>query len=252
MNNLEYKYIWQLQVGAYETDFSGKLKPGGLLMYLQEAASRHAMQLGAGYGQMKEMGIYWVLSRMKVEIIKMPAMHEKATLVTWPKCFSGLFALRDFIMLDSDGEILAKATSAWLIIDMLTLRPRRPESTPLGFKRLENEHAIEEIPEKITPGSAVDNSLYIKVNYSDLDINDHVNNTRYIEWACDLLGKEFFEKYNITSIETNYLDQVKYNEELHIKNALKNAGECTISIENTSRNKQAFSAKINFTPIVSI
>ena len=41
-------------------------------------------------------------------------------------------------------------------------------------------------------------------SYFDLDVNQHVNNTRYADWACDALGVDLMRDYCLESMLINF------------------------------------------------
>ena len=42
------------------------------------------------------------------------------------------------------------------------------------------------------------------VRYSDIDLNGHLNNTKYIEYILDMKNSSFYKKKEIVSILINY------------------------------------------------
>ena len=55
-----------------------------------------------------------------------------------------------------------------------------------------------------------------KVKYSDIDTNKHMNNTRYIDWACDLIGLEFFEEHYFTSLDIYFKKEIAPNQNVDL------------------------------------
>ena len=54
------------------------------------------------------------------------------------------------------------------------------------------------------------------VRNSDLDLNGHVNNTRYAQWLLDSVSEESHRKYILTDYEINFLAETKQGEEISI------------------------------------
>ena len=49
---------------------------------------------------------------------------------------------------------------------------------------------------------------WIPVRYSDLDLNNHVNNASYVRWMLDSYPIEFHRRHRIHSLLVNFLAEV--------------------------------------------
>jgi hypothetical protein len=47
----------------------------------------------------------------------------------------------------------------------------------------------------------------VTVRYSDIDVNGHVNNSRYVGWIMDSYPVEFHRNHSVCSLEVNYLGE---------------------------------------------
>ena len=47
------------------------------------------------------------------------------------------------------------------------------------------------------------------MTYSELDLNGHVNNTRYLNWIDDLLPDTYHKKGSIRSIQLNFQKEIQ-------------------------------------------
>jgi len=212
--------IWkeEVKIKVFETDLTGKLKLSFLFNHFQEAAGNHAADLGVGYFQLKEKNLFWVLSRIKVNILRMPDWGEPLTITTWPKGIDKLFALRDFNFIDSIGNIIVSGTSCWLLIEINNYKLHKIEELGIYVPE-ENKlnHALSETLEKIKPLEVIHEVYQHKVTFNEIDIHQHVNNSHYADWIADSLNPEILEKPFIKSIQINFLEETKFGEEIEIK-----------------------------------
>lgn len=194
---------------TYETDTHGNMSIPALFNYLQDIASAHAAALHFGKDDLERNNRFWVLSRIFAEMDFMPGWDSEVIITTWPRGIEGIFALRDFEVSDISGKRIGGATSAWLMVDLTNRRPQRPGEllATLGVE-LPSKQSVGRNPEKIPPvETAGYSSLPFSVKYSDLDINLHVNNVRYIQWALDAYPLEFRMKNEMESVEVNYISE---------------------------------------------
>ncbi len=210
--------IWEesFKIHTYEVDLHNRLKVSSIFNFMQEAAGSHANNLKIGYEELLKEGLFWVLSRIRIELLELPGFGEEIKILTWPKGTNKLFALRDFLIYNSHEEILGKATTAWLIIDRKTKRPQKIEPFAERFVSIEDKHALEVVPAKIAVPRNKELIYEKKVGYTEIDVNDHVNNARYVEWIMDSFPKDVYEKNRLDLIQVNFLSESRLGEEIEI------------------------------------
>ena len=203
--------IWSepTTIRSYDVGFDGRLKLHVLFQYFQEAAANHATHLGVGYDALQELGVFWALSRVKVEIESLPVWRDPITMTTWPKGVEKLFALRDIRMTDRNGAVMARGTSCWLLVDIAKMRPRRIESLERSFPLNDGEHALRESLGKIAVPAGMEQRYTRKVMSSDCDVNNHVNNTEYVRWIVDCIGTAERAVPSIRSLQINFLEEAR-------------------------------------------
>ncbi len=198
----------EFTIASYELNPRGKARLTTIANYLQEVAYHHANELGFGYHQMKERRSLWMLSRMKISMLRYPSWNDKVIVETWPSGIRKLFALRDFRVSDSQGNLMGIATTYWLIVDLDTHRPIRPGAELERFGEIEYDDPVfESNLEKIDlPGKASPLDQHTVV-FSDLDIVGHVNNVKYIEWIIDASMSNGLVDKTIAELEINFMHE---------------------------------------------
>jgi len=209
--------IWEetFNIATYHIDPFGKLKLSALYELLQDAASRDAARKGFGYDDMIKQKKFWVLLRVLVKFNRMPEWTEEVTFRTWPKDTNGIQAFRDFELLSSSGEKLIYGTSAWTQIHTETRRPLRVDRDE-DLERISDLHAISERPQKVVIPDDLIWSDSIEVKYSQIDVNWHVNNSRYLEWVMNELPVEYLKNHMVTEMEVNFLSEGKLHDNVRV------------------------------------
>ena len=187
-----YKFCQDICIPCYDTDRWAFLKPAAFMDFAQEIAYWAANDLGFGYDTLHVHHTAWVLTRMHIHFEEPLSWRDNVTLYTWHKGASGLFYLRDFDLRDASGRSRVKATTSWVVIDERTRRMVRPEDLKdLLDPDMKVDDAIAEPVQKILlPKGDPEMTGEHTVSYSDLDINGHTNNSRYVVWAMDCLPNE--------------------------------------------------------------
>jgi medium-chain acyl-[acyl-carrier-protein] hydrolase len=212
------KWTWTspYPVHSYEVDARGKVSLPTICKLMQETAYRHAHHLGFGYHQLKEKNLFWVLARLLIKMYQYPQWGETVQIRTWPSGVERLLAFRDFLILNEQGARLGAAGSAWLMLDVEKRRPQRPDELRDRIKLLPAERALEERPGKIPPLSEFHPGTFFPVRYSDLDLYNHVNNAKYIEWILDSFPGNLHREFEVAVFAINFLSETKIGDEVAI------------------------------------
>jgi len=205
----------EITVKSYEVDFQNRWKPHCLQQALQEAASRHATELGYGYPEMMERGLAWVLSRMRIDFHTMPKMRDTVALRTWHKGVQQrLFFTRDF-QLTCAGAPVAEASFCWIVLDWHKRRVLPPAALP-GDLLTHAEDAIPDLLEKIPVPDGLPLLGSFAVGYSAVDPVGHANSARYVEWLQDCFPHESYAARRLSRLQVNFSGEVKAGERVDI------------------------------------
>jgi acyl-ACP thioesterase len=149
----------------------------------------------------------------------MPKWEDSIILKTWPNGTDKLFALRNFEVTFPVGRRIVSATSSWLILDRTTKKVQRPDSILSEFYSdlNPNKSPIRYASKIETAGDDGISSQPYKIKVSDVDINLHTNNVKYLTWVSDCYGLDFVMQNVPMSAEINYLAESQFNENVVIK-----------------------------------
>ena len=216
-------YCAEYRVRSYEIDSKGLVRPLTLLNYLQDAAGEHAADLGVSVPVLLRQNLTWVLSRYHVHFHFFPPAHTLVKLKTWPSAREGRFALRDFELTDASGQPVLSATSSWMLIDIKNRRPVRidahlPDLPTVPRRMVHDTFASLPVPDRFNQ------ELPFRVRHSDLDINRHVNNTVYVDWALETLPQDAIGRFRPETIEVSYRAEANYGDRV-LSRSLFDAGK---------------------------
>lgn len=209
--------VWKesFEVKSYNVDFQLNLKASSLMQFFQEVASNHAASLGGGYDVLMERELFWALSRLKVEITRMPQWGESILIETWPCGNEGLFFRRDYVVYDKDQHVIIRGVSGWLLVAVPTLRPQRPSQLGIVLPDNKGKTSLDCFPERIaTQTSQV--AFRKTVAYNEIDQNLHVNNTRYLDWATDCFQLKHYQDYKLTEFSLEFLAETHWGDKIEL------------------------------------
>jgi acyl-ACP thioesterase len=196
-------YRKEFSVHSYELDFVGLARPVSLLNFLQDAAGEHADQLGWSVTELLKKNMTWVLSRYHVCVSRYPGWGERLVVLTWPSGRHGYFALRDFEVSDGKGNTVLVGTTSWMVLDLGRKQPLKvddilPTNVLLDRRALPDEFAPLPVLE------APQYELAFRVEMGHLDLNKHVNNAVYVQWALESVPAEVVAPRRPVDLEVSY------------------------------------------------
>lgn len=209
------EYRMKTEVDVHDVDFNGVAKTSSIMKYIQSAAQCQLTEGGMSYDNLKNSNRAFILSRVKLEILKPLCAHAPLTAVTYP-CESRGYSFLRCYQLESDGEVVARAISVWALIDTENRSLVRVNDFNLGLPTLPQNGLV--LGAMKLPSNMTDIGGY-GVHYGDVDQNRHMNNTKYPDMYSNFLplgGKM------IRSITINYSNEAQIGEKLRVQRGEEN------------------------------
>ena len=238
--------IWEntFKTTAFDVDANNRLRVNRIFDYFQDAASYDAERRGFGYNEFNLKGLLWVLSWVKFEFLSYPKFMDEIKIQTWGKKQHKLYSMRDVLIFNSKDEIIIKGTSAWLLLDSKSLRPKILTQLYPELKMLDTKDALTDLPQKI---NSVKNTEFIfskKICYSDIDLNRHTNNAKYIEMVFDCFDQNFHNEHWVKSLMVSFNAETKSGDEIELfkGNLQTNAVSHYVEAKNKNTGSPVFQA----------
>lgn len=220
--------------------------PNGALNYtdlcnlLQLTAAEHADLGGISFNDMQKFNQAWVLSRMRIEIDILPLWNESIIIKTWIVSLENSRSTRMLEVYKNNQRIIACETF-WVV---LNTEIRRPETLALPhehFEKFADKIATRERVKKIQVPTDSKIVGTHEVVFSDLDVVNHVNNVKYLEWCLDCLPPDLLLKKSFKSLDMNFLNELLLQQKVVLHSA---AIEKTIVFSVMKDAKNCFSLEL--------
>ena len=215
-------YEARFRVDSRDVDMYNQCRPSAVLGILQEAATQAALALGAsGPEILEKYNCLWMVVRNWVELDAPLRWNDAVTVKTWHRGSSGASSYRDFDLF-RDGKPIGQGTSQWVMVyaDSRKLFRMKDLAEFQGTDGGERNKSIRlrrpRMPEQFS------DQTRREMRYSDMDINGHVNNIHFADFACDALHLERLdgEKY-IRAFQVDYLNECRAGETLWVDTAVQ-------------------------------
>ena len=140
-------------------------------------------------------------------------------------------------MLNSNNEVIVKGTSAWLLLDAKTLKLKILTRLFPGFTMLESKEALTDLPQKIISQNKVEIVYSKKIGYSDIDLNQHTNNAKYIDLLFDCFDQNFHKEHWVKSLTVSFNAETKFGDEIELYKGSPNSDLTSHYVE--AKNKKS-------------
>lgn len=209
-------YAEDFIIRSYHVDIHRKLTLPKLCSFFQDIAGNHTVACGVGWEVLQRENIFWVLSRLKIEVNKYPDWQQTITIRSWSNGLNGIMAVRNFQVLSANGEELVKAVSMWLTVDTASRRIVRPNDLMNDFP-LCNDRLFDVNPDKIEALTKPVGFQPEAVSFTETDMNMHMNNVSYIDRIINSYDFDFLMNKQIREFEINFLKEAKPGEMLKVQ-----------------------------------
>lgn len=205
------RYTEQFRILSHDTGHNGEVHPSALCRYLQETADAQMRTDGPTYAELLQQGYAFLLSRMHIKLYRPLHAYDRITVQTWGHTPPRGVSFERYYQVYCENERIADAGSVWALLNRHTGVLCRVGTVPLHY----GEEAPLPLPLRFSmTKSPLENRGHRVVRYSDVDVNNHMNNTRYADMLCDYLPH--IDALRLTDIQIHYVAEAPLGETLSV------------------------------------
>ena len=223
----------------------GRLKLSALLHFAQTAAEGHCQELSLGWEALHAQNLFWAVVRHKVQIFRLPVIGQTVTVKTWPMPTTRTAYPRACAGYDEKGNELFRCISLWVLMDCNTRAMVLPGKSGLEVTGMLTGSELAP-PASLAPQPYV-SQISRRVNFSELDRNGHMNNTKYLDWVEDLTGSDFHQQHTPRELTICYLNEAKEGQTITLQYSFQD-GPCLRAegICGSENSQRIFAAQVVF------
>jgi acyl-ACP thioesterase len=221
MPNKNHTFNTQFRIRSYEVGPNQQTGITTIANLFQEAAGLHAKKLKFDITDLLDVGLTWVLYKLHIRIFEFPKRWQNVAVKTWPSTGKDIRAFRSYEMTNNDGKLLAVALGQWMVLDSKKRRPRKLPDQLSQYPLLkQKDYELDSGKNYIKPVLDTNKTMIATVGKYDLDMNNHVNSVKYIEWSAGYIS----EKSDLDSTEILIQHQAEAHYGDKIYKAVEDAG----------------------------
>jgi medium-chain acyl-[acyl-carrier-protein] hydrolase len=194
------------QIEICEVDYMGQYQLCHLLNRFSEIATISAKNIGMWSEEMmKQYG--WVVAKQSLhldqpiyykDIITLSTTIDNGSFVAFPR----------YYFIHKGNQQIGTCSSIWTLIDIHKRRIVSPKKIGIDIPKVEHGIHLDE-PQTICLDIPLNFITTRQVLYSDVDTNQHMNNTRYIQWALDVIDYTVHKEYFISDLHIQYKKEIR-------------------------------------------
>ena len=219
--NFQSIHTKNFEINFMQCTTKGKLKITEMCNMLQLTAAEHSELGGISFIDMQRFNQAWVLSRIRLEINNLPKWKDIITVKTWICTLENSRSIRALEIYMNNTKMIGSETF-WAVFNTKIRRPETLQLPHEHFDKFKNNRGTEIELSKIKFPEHLEFVLTKKVYLSDLDMVNHVNNVKYIEWCLDLVDTNLILNNKIISLEMNFLKELSMNDNVNIYKSTTN------------------------------
>ena len=192
-----------------DVDAQRRLRLSRLFTFLQEASIAHTTELGMGREKTLDKGLLWIVTLQQVKVARLPVYDEDVRLLSWPGETMHLYFPRYYRMEDLAGNELLSGSALWALMDLGSRRMVFPVEHGVCIDAERGEGPLP-LPAAPKPARGEAREAFT-VPYSCVDLNGHMNNTRYLDLCEDRMPADLRERA-VREIRAEYSGEAKLGE----------------------------------------
>lgn len=241
---METVHTEEITLRAVDLDLNGTWMPSQIFETMQEVAEDDAFRYGFGRLDLAgNFGLAWVLTRIHLRMDRYPRLGDTIRVSTWALRAKSHFIPRQFLFEDAAG-VIGRASSQWVLLD-LAERIIRRTAVLGGYAGDFDVDPVLPDPKKIRVPAEMEESGHRRVLYSEVDLNGHMNNTKYLNWICELYPVPFLQTMQMSNCRIAYVNEAVIGQEVRL---LTQEADGSTFISGRTQDATVFDAQVDWLP----
>ncbi|MFA7099882.1 MAG: acyl-ACP thioesterase domain-containing protein [Eubacteriales bacterium] len=188
-----------IKIEGYDVFADGSVKLSALLRYMQQAAAEDLDSYGVTYDQMRGDDLVFVIVKIGIELSGVIKKGDEIEILTVNTAVNGITFVREFILYKNSLPI-AKSTTHWVLMSYSRRVPVRPSRLNYKTQSLGDDFVGVKLPRTLFDEESFDFTSEHKVAYTEIDINNHMNNTVYADLVYNYAPEDIVSGFGKTRL----------------------------------------------------
>ena len=201
-------YQMKMKIPFDMADINGHIKLPDVVLLSLQVSGMQSIELGVGDKTILEnYNLVWIIAGYDIEVIRLPRFGEEITIETEALSYNRLFCYRRFTIYDEAGQELIHMMATFVLMDRDSRKVHAVEPEIVGPYQSEFSKKLLRGPKYQSLENPISKDYHVR--FYDLDMNGHVNNSKYLDWIFEVMGADFLTQYIPKKINLKYVKEVR-------------------------------------------
>ena len=201
-------YQMKMKIPFDMADMNGHIKLPDVILLSLQVSGMQSIELGVSDKTiLEEHNLVWIITEYDIEVVRLPRFAEEITIETEALSYNRLFCYRRFTIYDEAGQELIHMMATFVLMDRDSRKVHAVESEIVAPYQSEFDKKLIRGPRYEPLEEPVSKEYHVR--FYDLDMNGHVNNSKYLDWIFEVMGADFLTQYIPKKINLKYVKEVR-------------------------------------------
>ena len=200
-------FEYSMKIPFDMSDVNGFIKIPQLILLSLQVSGMQSIELGMSDMYILEnYNLVWIITDYNMKIDRLPVFDEKITIETYAMSHNRLFCYRAFNIKDEAGNTIIEMMATFVLMDRDTRKVHPVMSEITDAFDSEFSKTMLRGPRFKELEGGVEQEY--RVRFYDLDMNGHVNNSKYLDWVFEVMGADFLTQHVPKKVHLKYVKEV--------------------------------------------
>ena len=201
-------YQMKMKIPFDMADMNGHIKLPDVILLSLQVSGMQSIELGVSDKDVLERyNLVWIITDYEIDVVRLPRFAEEITIETEALSYNRLFCYRRFTIYDEAGQDLIHMMATFVLMDRDSRKVQAVESEIVAPYQSEFDKKLIRGPKYESLEEPFSKDYHVR--FYDLDMNGHVNNSKYLDWIFEVMGADFLTHYIPKKINLKYVKEVR-------------------------------------------
>ena len=201
-------YQMKMKIPFDMADMNGHIKLPDVILLSLQVSGMQSIELGVSDKSILEYyNLVWIITEYDIEVVRLPRFAEEITIETEALSYNRLFCYRRFTIYDEAGQEIIRMLATFVLMDRDSRKVHAVEPEIVAPYQSDFDKKLIRGPKYESLEEPFSKDYHVR--FYDLDMNGHVNNSKYLDWIFEVMGADFLTQYIPKKINLKYVKEVR-------------------------------------------
>ncbi|VIR53009.1 acyl-ACP thioesterase [Streptococcus pneumoniae] len=201
-------YQMKMKIPFDMADMNGHIKLPDVILLSLQVSGMQSIELGVSdKAILEEYNLVWIIVEYDIEVVRLPRFAEEITIETEALSYNRLFCYRRFTIYNEAEQELIHMMATFVLMDRDSRKVHVVEPEIVAPYQSDFDKKLIRGPKYESLEEPISKDYHVR--FYDLDMNGHVNNSKYLDWIFEVMGADFLTHYIPKKINLKYVKEVR-------------------------------------------